>query len=307
MNNMPRLTDKRILSCQKELDTSPNRLGALRRSDDVLGDFDAYRDRMNEDGYLFLPGFLDLNEVKNARLDILNTLNAEGKIDPSASLDEAVAQADLDMVFRPDIANNSAAVKDLVYSERVTSMYDGFLGGKARHYDFTWLRAVAPGGFTQPHYDIVYMGRGTKRNYTMWTPLSDIPYELGGLAILENSHRLEELKGTYGTMDVDTYCENKPDVMQMNDKGFTGFGALTDDPVEIAEKFDRRWLTAEYKMGDVLIFSMFTLHASTDNQTNRIRLSTDTRYQLEAEPADERWIGENPIGHGKNARKELIC
>lgn len=38
-----------------------------------------------------------------------------------------------------------------------------------------------------------------------------------------------------------------------------------------------------------------------------LRLSTDTRYQLASEPVDERWIGENPIAHGLDAKKGMIC
>ena len=49
------------------------------------------------------------------------------------------------------------------------------------------------------------------------------------------------------------------------------------------------------------------MHASMDNQTNRIRLSTDTRYQLASEPVDERWIGDNPIAHGLESKRGMIC
>ena len=59
------------------------------------------------------------------------------------------------------------------------------------------------------------MGRGTKNLYTSWTPLGDVPYEMGGLMLLENSHRLDELKQTYGQTDVDKYCENEGDAAQI--------------------------------------------------------------------------------------------
>lgn len=52
---------------------------------------------------------------------------------------------------------------------------------------------------------------------------------------------------------------------------------------------------------------MFTLHASLDNRTNRVRLSTDSRYQLANEAVDERWVGENPIAHGPDAKIAMIC
>lgn len=52
---------------------------------------------------------------------------------------------------------------------------------------------------------------------------------------------------------------------------------------------------------------MFTLHANLDNRTNRVRLSTDSRYQLANEAVDERWVGENPIAHGPDAKIAMIC
>jgi hypothetical protein len=68
-----------------------------------------------------------------------------------------------------------------------------------------------------------------------------------------------------------------------------------------------RWLTGEFRAGDLLTFSMYTVHASLDNQSKSIRLSSDTRYQLASEPVDERWIGENPIAHGLAAKRGRIC
>jgi len=56
--------------------------------------------------------------------------------------------------------------------------------------------------------DIVFMGRGTTNLYTTWTPLGDIPLEMGGLMILERSHQHERLNNGYGRKDVDKYCVN---------------------------------------------------------------------------------------------------
>lgn len=41
------------------------------------------------------------------------------------------------------------------------------------------------------------MGRGTYNLYTTWIPIGDVPEIEGALLILENSHRLEELKNTF--------------------------------------------------------------------------------------------------------------
>ena len=64
-------------------------------------------------------------------------------------------------------------------------------------------------------------------------------------------------------------------------------------------------------MGDVLIFTMRTVHASIDNRTQTLRLSTDTRYQPADAPIDERWItgpdGASPVAHGLAGKRGRIC
>ena len=111
----------------------------------------------------------------------------------------------------------------------------------------------------------------------------------GSLAILEGSHRFEELIDSYGSIDVDDEASNPQQFK----------GSYSSNPVEVQEKFGGRWLTTDFKVGDLLVFTMHTMHCSLDNRSveNRIRLSVDSRYQPAAEEADGRWVGENPIGH----------
>ena len=60
-------------------------------------------------------------------------------------------------------------------------------------------------------------------------------------------------------------------------------------------------------MGDLLTFTLGTVHASLDNHSDRIRLSSDSRYQRASEPADERWIGPSPLGHSRAAKRGRVC
>jgi hypothetical protein len=117
----------------------------------------------------------------------------------------------------------------------------------------------------------------------------------GPIAFLENSHRLEEVIQTYGKVDIDQESVKHP-----YENGWLG-----RNPVEIQRKYGGRLLTTNFRAGDVVIFPMWTLHGSLDNvnEEGRIRLSSDTRYQLASEPADHRWIGENPIAHGPEAKR----
>jgi len=58
-----------------------------------------------------------------------------------------------------------------------------------------------------------------------------------------------------------------------------------------------RWKTTSYQAGDVILFGMYTMHASTTNTTDRFRLSRDVRFQPARDPVDNRWGGHNPTGH----------
>ncbi|CAN5443704.1 phytanoyl-CoA dioxygenase family protein [soil metagenome] len=303
---LPRLTAGGI-----ELDTGPEAFGFLRDSSDVAHDPVALHARMEEDGYLYLPGFLDREDVRDVRRRICDVLAEEGLLDPTLPSEDAIAASDAKVAFRPDIVSRGApreALERVIYGDRVMAFYSDFLGGEAAHFDYTWLRAVAPGKGTYPHCDVVFMGRGTKNLYTAWVPLGDVPLEAGGLIVVEGSHKDEATRQGYATMDVDTVCENKPGSNPLKEAGLPGFGELGSDMRAVRNRLGGRILTAkEFRMGDLLTFSVYTVHGSLDNGSNQIRLSSDSRYQLASEPMDERWVGENPPGHGGNSVRGLIC
>ena len=65
----------------KVLETSPNRMGWLHRSDPAEA-FETLVARFRRDGYLFLEGFLDRNEVLGQRRRALSHLNLSGLLEP---------------------------------------------------------------------------------------------------------------------------------------------------------------------------------------------------------------------------------
>jgi ectoine hydroxylase-related dioxygenase (phytanoyl-CoA dioxygenase family) len=269
---------------KREMELSGKYLGELREATGLFGDVEALRRRMEEDGYLLFRGFFNREEVMAARQQLVAVLEREGALHPDYPAMDAVAAPGHHGGFRggENDLTNSPAFRRLVESETVMGFFARFLGGESLTYDYKWLRVVGPGSNTGAHYDVVYMGRGTHNLYTCWTPLGDVPYGLGPLAILVGSHRFERIKQTYGKMDVDR-------------DHVTGW--FTNDPLEMVDTYGGQWQTAEFQAGDVLIFSMFTMHASLNNTSNRFRLSSDTRYQLKGEPVDDRWIGRKPKAH----------
>lgn len=299
-----------LTSAKKVLDSAPTALGELHDCTPLLADPVALRQHMADEGYLYLRGVLNRDDLMAARRSMLEKLAAEGHLDLTYPLDAAKAAAGARIAFKPDLAVRNELVHKVLYTGPMMEIFTKLLDGEVRHFDYTWIRAVAPGIATPPHMDIVYMGRGTKQLYTAWTPYGDVPRQMGGLLVLERSHQHERLVNGYGSKDVDKYCENRvgEDYTKMGGGGnITNGGWLSRDPVTLRQRLGGRWLTTDYQLGDVLIFSVFLVHCSLDNNSDCIRLTSDTRYQLASEPVDERWIGDEPIAHGPEAKQGMIC
>ena len=126
--------------------------------------------------------------------------------------------------------------------------------------------------------------------------------------VLEGSHRKNTILRNYLSRDVDSYCANRPGAEKAKTSdSLLWDGKLAKDPVSLRKKLGGRWLTADFEAGDMVTFSMTLVHASLDNQTDQIRLSSDSRYQLAAEPADNRWVGVHPAGHSRAGKLGRIC
>jgi ectoine hydroxylase-related dioxygenase (phytanoyl-CoA dioxygenase family) len=92
---------------------------------------------------------------------------------------------------------------------------------------------------------------------TTWVPLMPIPVRLGGLAVLPGSH--------LGTPP-------PPRVLRPERDAADG------------------WATADYAVGDVLLFHCLTSHAALPNRAGRLRVSQDCRWQSGGQPAPARLV-----------------
>ncbi len=273
-----------------QLSTDPEAFGELEASNEVLGDAAALRDRMADAGYLFFRNLIDVDVVLRARLEILLKYATVGEIDSiNYPLMDAI-HADKSFIDQVNLraftesVRTGLAYEQVVLNPKLISFLEALLGGEVRPYDFRWPRFVRPGEGCGFHYDGPYMNRGTDRVFTTWIPLGDVARHEGSLIILEDSHRSERLLSTYATKDADK----------------EKISWLSTDPVRLQDELGGRWLTTDFKAGDVLCFGMHMLHGALDNRSpvRRCRLTSDSRYQLASEPMDERWNGPNPEAHG---------
>ena len=306
---MPAASITHLTAAGVTLDISSETFGYLRSSNDVLGNAEGLRGRMREDGYLLLRDILDHDDILAARSYIVNCLAGEGFLDDGHDPMEAIPGANANVAFRPDLAQANSALHKVLYSGAMMELFESLFEEEVLHYDFTWLRATMPGRSVPPHCDIVYMGRGTFDVFTAWTPLGDIAIDGGALMVLEGSHNKRDELAEYLSRDVDTYCSNGPNAekIEKGEMNWEWDGALDYDPAALRRRLGGRWLSTDYRIGDVLIFTMGTVHGSIDNFSKKIRLSSDSRYQRASEPADERWIGENPVAHGVAGKRGRIC
>jgi hypothetical protein len=300
----------RLFSAGYELNTAPYCFGTFRRSEDIASDTAALRARIKEDGYLFLPGFFKRSTVLDARRVVTDRLAETGVLDLSHPSIQAKANLASSIDFGPEIGTlDNPSLDAILHRGPMMDFFAGFLGGTARYFEYTWFRTIPPGRGTRPHCDVVYMGRGTKKLFTAWVPIGDISLQTGGLMILEHSHRKANQLQGYTERDVDEYCLNAPDAEEIatGRKSWQWDGALSNNPVLLREELGDRWLTTKFSAGDLVVFTMSTVHGSLDNCSDRIRLSVDCRYQLASEPIDERWIGKRPIARGLAAKRGRIC
>ena len=299
-----------LCSLGVQLDLSPDKFGFLRDTVPGKDDVTTLRERMSDDGYLFLRGFWNHDRIRAVRDSLTSQLERLGFLQPGFPRNEArcIPGKDVGRAMGNPLDQHDPALRELVFGKEVVSFFEKFLGGPARHFDFIWFRTKGSGQGSAIHCDLVYMGRGTPKVYTMWVPFGDVPLEMGGLLMLEGSHKKSAELQAYLARDVDSYCTNHDDAAEFAAGRKWWDGTLSNNPLALQASLGGRWLTAEnFRLGDAVIFNMTLVHGSLDNTTDRIRLSTDTRYQLASEPIDERWIGEKPPGHVAAMKRGRVC
>lgn len=278
----------------KTLSTEPHRLGWLTPTPADLP-MARLKSQYAEQGYLWLKGFLDAAEVTTFRQYVFRHLAPSGLISASSdpelgvSSGTSVDKADADRRLMALV--RSAAFESFCVQPRLWQFMDEFLEGMSYLHKRKIMRYTQPHTetVTPAHYDLVYLRGGTSRVVTAWIPIGDVPVEMGGLVYLQGSHGIGvEMEREFTRKAADLSPEER---INAYNKIMTEGGWVSKDLPGMAEQFNSRWLMADFEAGDIVLHSPFMIHASTTNVDahDRIRLSTDIRFQNVEDEIDARW------------------
>jgi ectoine hydroxylase-related dioxygenase (phytanoyl-CoA dioxygenase family) len=193
-------------------------------------------------GFLFLESFLPRETVQSAQEAIPPT---------TASL----------MEDQHAIVKNHELMSILEHPA-LFELFERIYERNCKTIPFKWLRRVGTGLYTGLHCDYVYVGKIHKEILTVWMPLTDIELERGALIISPESHRNKQWQPIQ-----QNYLE-KP-----LENG-TNSGWL--NPHQLG--FSPRWVSRDFKMGDVVILHSKVMHMTAMNMLQVDRYSVDTRW-----------------------------
>ena len=118
---------------------------------------------------------------------------------------------------------------------------------------------------TPIHQDFVHF-QGNFQTYTCWAPVGDCPIELGGLAVLPGSHKVNKVMEHHFSLGAGSLCVHE-------------------------DELSGEWHSTNYEVGDTLIFPALTIHKALPNLTeDRLRVSLDNRYQAVDDPIAEHML-----------------
>lgn len=260
------------------LEMTEERLGGLEPSAASLP-IEQLRDIYQRQGYLWLKGFFDKDVVLTFRDYFFDTISERGPL------------AFLEII-------GSQEYQDFCTAPRLWTFYQEFLQGQPYLHKRKLLRFNFPGedNCTGGHYDLIYLRSGTDKLCTSWIPLGDIPIEMGGLIYLERSDAIgRQMEAEFRVKNADLPPEERISAYNRN---MRANGWVSTDLVDMARRFNSRWLVADYEAGDMVIHSPYMIHAATLNKDplSRTRLSTDIRFQCVDDEIDPRWAKDWSLG-----------
>ncbi|HSV82962.1 MAG TPA: phytanoyl-CoA dioxygenase family protein [Ramlibacter sp.] len=226
-----------------------------------IGDPQTLRERWDNNGYLFFRGVIDPHVIASARVHFRRALAAEGLIDPA--VDAPIWTGAPAKTRRPCDAIGEGVFREVTAQPRLEKLVADVLGDKPVWLPIIAHRSSLPSGRANATDDI-FKGRHQDGYFNegmdidiCWVPMMDISRANGGLAVAAGQHK----------------------------RGYLHDGATPPRyPIPTDAIPPGTWRTADFRVGDVLLFHRATPHTGLPNQTDVIRMSMDFRFCSESSP-----------------------
>ncbi len=267
-------------------------LTPFRVSNELLGDGPGLRARMADEGYLFFKGLQDAEALLSLRRSTLEILRDAGWVSAEAPLMDGVAniehrctEGDAKYAVTYHEAWKQEAFHNIGHAPEVMDVLSLIMDAEVFSHPQKICRMWFP-QFTEHttpvHQDFVHF-QGNFDTYTCWTPLGDCPVELGGLALVPHSHKVERV--------LDHHFSLGAGRLNVNTDAYAG-----------------EWHSNDYEVGDCLMFHSLTLHRALPNETeDRLRLSLDNRYTAKGAPVSAHMLTPHLDAHHALSWEEVYA
>ena len=254
-------------------------LKQMRISNDAMNDDAELQRRLEDEGYLFFKGLVEPDKLWELRREMMSMIQQVGWL--VADTDPMDGIADISMRYTEGDNEYSAGYAEVYkienfhrsghwneYIDIIAKMTGKPVMPHPQKVARIWFPKYTD-HTTPKHQDFVHF-QGSFDNITCWAPIGDCPIELGGLAVIPGSHKVNRVLDHHFSL---------------------GAGGLMVDE-HAHEDIDPVWYSTDYEAGDALFFPALTIHRALPNYTeDKLRLSLDNRYMI---------VGDNIAEHMLN-------
>ncbi len=256
---------------------------------------DELREQLKAQGYLWLRNFFPREVVIALRQRYFERMKPTGILADNTEAGEGIFSGQRDQTGQTTRLLmefvRTAAYESFCFQPKLWQFYEQMLGSDVYLHKRKIVRQSYPldPKTTDAHYDLIYLRGGTDSVLSSWIPLGDVPLEMGGLTYLEGSDTFgRQMEADFAVRSAAFSPEER---LNAYNKHMSATGGIGKDLSLLVNRYQTRWLVADYEAGDMVVHTSYMIHASTQNISHdgRMRLSTDIRYQRIRDEIDARW------------------
>ena len=225
----------------------------LTDSTALIGNAESLRQRYNEEGVLYLRGVMDPELIGWSQQKYRAVLAAEGLIDLTNEVPLWTGKTT--KTWRPCDALGTTVWHEIVKQRKLNAIMQDIFDAEPVWIPIAAHRSALPTGPLKEGQDL-FAGRHQDGFYNegmlftiCWMPIRDVSIDRGSFAVAPGTHKRGSLHDT----------------------------KLANHAIPPGAIPPEAWRTANFQVGDVLIFNYLTAHAALPNPSNEIRMSLDVR------------------------------